>query len=102
VTVVDNSLIGRKFWGNLGPLVGFNNVITFTSLEGLENWTAEDSDWIHLSDIPVVFLEDEQSIRLERFQVHKRFSISINLQIYVYDRVLVSQRGAVYRCEQSF
>jgi hypothetical protein len=31
--VVDNRLIGRKFWGNLGPLPGFGKVIAFASFQ---------------------------------------------------------------------
>jgi hypothetical protein len=33
--VVDNRLIRRKFWGNVGPLPGFGNVIAFCFLPRL-------------------------------------------------------------------
>jgi hypothetical protein len=44
---------------------------------------------------PVVFLEYASCIRLEYHKVHKPFSISMNLLIYLCHKVLLSQRGYV-------
>jgi hypothetical protein len=49
----------------------------------MESGTDEGSDLINVSDIPVVFFEDSEGIRLEYNQAHKPFSFSITLLIYV-------------------
>jgi hypothetical protein len=59
----------------------------------LENWTCEGNDYVNVSDVPVVFLDDAWGIRLEYHQVHKPFSVSMNLPIYVCHGVLFSLRG---------
>jgi hypothetical protein len=51
--------------------------------KALENGTVKESFKINVSNVPVVFLEDAQGIRLEHNQARKPFSVSINLIIFV-------------------
>jgi hypothetical protein len=55
--VEDGRLIGPEYLGNFGSLPVFGNVITFASLLILENGTAEDSDCINVTNVPMVVLE---------------------------------------------
>jgi hypothetical protein len=72
-----------------GSLPGFGHVIIFASSKALENGTAEGSDYISVPDVPKVVLEDVYGIPLEFHQVHKPFSLSIYLLIYVCHKVLI-------------
>jgi hypothetical protein len=36
--VVDKRLIGCKFWGNFGSLLGFGNIMTFASFQDFRKW----------------------------------------------------------------
>jgi hypothetical protein len=89
LSVVGKKLIGRKFWWNSGSLPGFGNVITFASFQGFWKWDSRRQWLIKYVRCTSGLLGRCIRHSFGKPSVHKPFSISVSLLIYVCHKIVL-------------